>query len=136
MARSNIQSLPTIQYFRGDTNVCRFLRTVSGVAIDITGFSYLLTVSRANSPSAAEAAAEQIMQLTGVVDPDQNTNTGQFDFQPSVSDYTPLLDADFVDAGNGQLVANLFYDVQETQSGGAIETLGKGDFQILMDITK
>lgn len=135
MARQNIPALQDVQYFRGDTNACPFSRTVDNVAIDITGFSFLLTVSRLNSPLSGEAVANQIMQLTGVVDPDQVANTGLFRFTPVVADYNSIVDADYVNT-NGVLVAQFHYDIQETNAGGNIETLGKGSFEVLMDITK
>lgn len=138
MARTNIQNLGTIQYFRGDTNACPFQRTVNGSPIDITGYAYLLTVSRQNSPLAAEAAAAQIMQISGVIEPDQVSNIGQFSFAPAVLDYASIQDSDYIEtpANSGILVAEFFYDIQETAPAGAIETFGKGLFQVLMDITK
>lgn len=138
MARQNIQPLASIQFFRGDTNRCTFIRQVDDQPIDITGYAYLFTISRVNSPLAAQAAADQIMQLTGIVDPDQANNTGAFSFSPTVNDWMGVPEGDFVEtpAASGILVASYFYDIQETQPSGPIETLGKGIVQVLMDITK
>lgn len=133
MARNSIQVLSTVQYFRGDTNKCQFTRTLNAVPVDITGFSYLLTVSRLLSPKAAEAAANEIMQVVGVLDDAVN---GVFSFAPSVADYSTILDADYEQLSNGVLVASFYYDIQETNAAAEITTIGTGTFQVIQDITK
>ena len=101
---------------RGDTR--RIQRTVkeNGVAIPITDWTFLLTISREEDPVDT---VEQIAQIIGVITDAAN----------GVVDFTPLAkDVDWV-GGN-------FFDIEAVDSDGGISTLDKGQFTLLQDITK
>ena len=108
---------------RGDTFPDQFtVRSVradgtAGSAIDITGFSFLLTVDPTEFPTDALG---NLFQLTGVI---VDAPAGKVEFAPTAveSDQTP---------------ASYFYDVQMTDTGGAIRTISVGPYVITQDITK
>lgn len=109
---------------RGDT--APFTITITddatpGVPIDITGFSFLLTVDPAQTP---DSAANNLFQLgvgTGLVlsDPANGVITVEL----------PIGDAD-------QTPAVYFYDLQQTDTGGFIRTILEGQWEVVQDITK
>jgi hypothetical protein len=103
---------------RGDSDAKGFqIKDSAGVAIDITGFSYLLTVNSEKDPT--DMINEQF-QVVGVITDALN---GRVSFSPTAvnTDITP---------------STYFYDIQQTDGGGAISTLIKGKCKIIQDITK
>lgn len=103
---------------RGDTFPDQFtLKDAAGVVIDITGFSFLLTVDPSPTPSDALG---NLFQLTGTITDAAN---GVVEFAPSAvqSDQTP---------------STYFYDIQWTDGAGAIRTIIVGEYIITQDITK
>jgi hypothetical protein len=104
---------------RGDTFPEQFvLSDGSGVAIDITGFTFLLTVDPAPDPTDALA---NLFQITGsIVIPATN---GTVEFAPSVMD-------------SDQVPNTYFYDIQMTDAGGAVRTIVKGKWIVQQDVTK
>ena len=103
---------------RGDTHVMAFtLQDSAGAAIDISGFSFLMTVDPAEEPPDAN---NNLFQLTGVLDDAPN---GRFSFAPSA------LEAD-------QAPGEYFYDIQMIDAGAAIRSIVEGKFIFEQDITK
>ena len=110
----------TINYCRsrGDTFAIQIaIENSAGGPIDISGFSFLLTVDPSSEPADALG---NIYQLTGVIDDAPN---GLVSFAP---DPTEAMSAP----------GDYFYDIQQTDAGSLVRTIAKGDWQILQDITK
>lgn len=103
---------------RGDTFAIQIqIQDSAGAAINITGFSFLLTVDPSDEPADALA---NIYQLTGVIDDAPN---GLVSFAPSAPNAL---------AAPG----DYFHDIQQTDAGGLLRTIAKGAWQIIQDITK
>jgi len=103
---------------RGDTfSIQIAIKDSVAAAIDVTGFSFLLTVDPSATPTAA---GTNIYQLIGVLDDAVN---GLVSFAP---DATDALSAP----------GNYFYDIQQTDAASKIRTIAKGKWTILQDITK
>jgi len=103
---------------RGDTWAPEFaLQSSAGVARDITGNAYKLTVNKHREPSST---THQVLQLTGQI---TNAAGGLVRFNVGVleADTPPGL---------------YFYDVEETTGEGLKRTIAKGTWQVLQDITK
>ncbi len=100
---------------RGDTRALVFniLNPDGTTPTDLVGFSYLLTVDSREEP---DDASTQQFQLTGIV---SGTSVSFLPTAPNVAS-----------------IADWFCDLEETDSGGLIETIGKGTFTIQQDITK
>ena len=90
--------------------------------LDITDYTFLLTVDTRQNP---DDASTQLFQLVGLVDPDQEANTGCVSFLPSVTN-------------TDQDPATYYYDIQMTYGPGLayLRTIAKEKFNIVMDITK
>jgi len=103
---------------RGDT--CAIQREIksksTGAAIDISGYSFLLTVNSEKEPANSD---NQIFQVSGTI---TSALSGLVDFFPSVSD-----------ASN---VGDYFYDIQLTDAGGKKRTIESGRYRVSQDITK
>ncbi len=103
---------------RGDNFPFQFtIQDSAGVAIDITGFSFLMTVDPEPDPSDA---LNNLFQLTGTIVDGPN---GRVDFEPTTVDMDQTPDT-------------YFYDVQMIDVGLAVRTAVKGEFEIQQDITK
>lgn len=103
---------------RGDTVPWTFtIKDSAGTAVDITGFSFLLTVDPSSEPAND---TNNLFQLTGTI---TNAAGGVVQFMMSAvqADQTP---------------GEYFYDLQQTDGGGAIRTLAKGTFEFKQDVTK
>ena len=103
---------------RGDSDAKGFIIQDSvGVAIDITGFSFKLTVSSDRDPT--DQVNEQFT-IVGVIGVAVN---GTVSFAPTIAntDITPGI---------------YFYDVEQTDVTGKIKTVIKGRAKIIQDITK
>ena len=112
-----VPSQITIERVRGDTFPFVFsIQDAAGAPIDITGFSFLLTVDP--NPEPVDSSGN-VFQLTGVVIDAAN---GKVQFAPSA-----------VEADN---VGEFFHDLQQTDGGGAIRTVAQGPFNLTQDITK
>lgn len=103
---------------RGDTFAFEFtVKDAAGAVVDVTGASFLMTVDLNPDPTTSD---DNLFQLTAtLVDP---TN-GVISFTPSAANMDQVFDI-------------YFYDIQMTDSGGAIRTIAKGQFEITADITK
>lgn len=109
--------MATITRYRGDTAPDQFTVQRDGVAVDITGCTFKLTVNSEQNPVDI---TNQLFQLTGTI---TNAALGQVEFSPTA------LQAD-------QLPGRYFYDVQMTDTGGGIRTATKGSYRFKEDITK
>ena len=109
----------TVQRTKGDTYPEEFiLRDASQTPIDVTGFTFVLTVDTREEPD--DATTNQF-QLTGVLEDAPN---GRISFQPSQPN------ADLLDPGT------YFYDIQQTDGASNIRTISKGQYIILPQITQ
>ena len=102
---------------RGDTYPITFtIKDSAGVVIDITGFTYLLTVDPSEEPADALA---NLFQLTGVV---ALGTDGKVAFTLSV--------------GEADNLGEFFYDIQQTDGASALRTVVKSTWVFEQDITK
>ncbi len=108
----------TICWGRGDSDPKGFIiQDSEGVAVDVSGFSFKLTVNSEKAP--ADQVNEQFT-ITGVLIDAPN---GRISFAPTITDtdITPT---------------TYFYDIEQTDGAGAISTLIVGKAIIVQDITK
>jgi hypothetical protein len=108
-------SAADIEWARGDSST----REIT-IGVDITGAAFLLTVNTVLNPTVSPAFGTQLFQVVGAI----------FDAPGGIVHFTPLVTDTDVAPGR------YFYDVQMTDSGGAISTIIKGTCRILQDITK
>lgn len=103
---------------RGDTtpDALKVTNNSTGQIVNLAGCSFLLTVSREQNPVDAST---QVFQLQGVVN---DPATGVVEFTPTLAQ-----------ADN---VGYFFFDIQMTDSYGAVQTLVKDVYQFTQDITK
>ena len=108
----------TICWGRGDSSAKGFIiQDSAGVAIDITGFTFKLTV---NSDKAPPDQTDEQFSIAGVIGVAAN---GTVSFAPTTVD-TDIAPATY------------FYDIEQTDSGGSISTLIIAKALIVQDITK
>lgn len=105
-------------FTRGDTLRWTFeVKEADGTTpVDITGFSFLLTVDPSSEPTDASG---NLFQLTGTL-LTPASGIVAFEMSPSQADR----------------VGVFFYDLQMTDAGSRIRTILKGAFQFDQDITK
>lgn len=101
---------------RGDTYRIRRTVKVSGVAVNITGWTFKLTVNAEVNPADD---TNQIAQIDGTL----------FDAVNGIVDFVPL-STDVETAGH------YYFDIEATDTDSQISTLDKGSFILLQDITK
>jgi hypothetical protein len=106
-----------ITRFRGDTIPIVFNVTSNGVAVDITSWSFTLTIDPSTNPADA---AKNVLQLTGTLT------------APLTGEVTFTMTALQADIAPG----TYHYDVQGTDGAGVIRTFGVAKFVIDQDITK
>ena len=103
---------------RGDTFPWTFtVKDAAGAPVDITGFSFLLTVDPVPDPTTN---VNNLFQLSGTI---TNAPGGVVQFSLST------LQAN-------QNPNDYFYDVQMTDGAGKIRTIARGTFTFEQDITK
>ncbi len=103
---------------RGDTTPWTFtIQDSTGAAIDISGFSYLLTVDPNEEPTDA---VNNLFQLTGTLT-DPTNGVVEFELSAVEADQTP---------------AEYFFDLQQTDGASKVRTIAKGVFEFMQDITK
>lgn len=107
--------------YRGDTAADEItVQDSSGNAVDVTGFSFLMTVSSIENPKDTSA---QLYQIAGVI---TNGVAGTVEFVPTATQ------AD-------QKPATYYYDIQmedTSVSPSRLKTLAKGSYTFTQDITK
>lgn len=102
---------------RGDTYPIVYTITDSaGVVVDITGFTYLLTVDPSEEPLDALG---NLFQLTGTV---ALGTDGKVSFTLS--------------SGEADNIGDFFYDIQQTDGASALRTVVKSTWLFEQDITK
>lgn len=107
-----------IERYRGDTAADEWTITDSaGVAIDIAGFSFILSVNSLENPPDNTT---ELYNVSGTI---TAALSGIVEFSPSA------LNAD-------QKPAVYYYDVQMTDTGGRLKTIDKGKYTYNQDITK
>jgi len=108
-----------IRRLRGDTKpIPKILKSDdTGLAVNITGYTFVLTVDTQQNPP--DAVTQQFQISGSIID----GPAGKVQFQPSLgqADQTP---------------GTYWYDIQITEASGAIVTLLKGKWLIRQDITK
>lgn len=104
-------------FTRGDTVLWTFQVKSSGVAVNITGFSFRLTVDPNEDPTDALA---NLFVLTGTIT-DAPNGIVQFGMSTLQANQTP---------------SDYFFDLEMTDGSGKIRTIAKGKFMIHQDISK
>jgi len=112
--------LKTLRMYRGDSYPISITISDSetGLAIDITGYSFKLTVNSDQNPTSI---TNQKFTVVGILDSDPTT--GKVSFTPTSlnTDISP---------------ATYYYDIEMTDASNNIKTIAKSTFIILQDITK
>ncbi len=108
----------TICWGRGDSDAKGFIiQDSAGVAIDITGFTFKLTVNSDKAPS------DQVNEQFSVIGAITDATNGKVAFAPTVTDTDIAPDT-------------YFYDIEQTDGSGRISTLIVAKAIIVQDITK
>ncbi len=103
---------------RGDTAADVYLvKDETGAALDISGFSFILTVNTLKNPPDTTT---ELYSLTGVI---ISAVDGRVEFVPTL-------------ANSDQKPTNYFFDVQMTDSSGRIKTIDSGKYLYKQDKTK
>lgn len=114
---STTVSTSDICRFRGDDySFTITIKDSAGDAVDITGFSFLLTIDPSSAPTSD---TNNLDQLTGTI---TDATGGQVRFDPT--------------ATSVGTVGNYFYDVQQTDAGGKVRTILTGKWDVEQDVTK
>jgi len=101
-----------INRYRGDTKRISYKLTSSNDPVDVTGWSFKMSISATENP---ETAAEYL--INAVID---NATNGEIHFPFTID----------IPAGS------YFYDIQATDNNAEIETIEKHKMIISQDITK
>ncbi len=108
----------TVERYRGDTYANIFaIKDSNGDPIDITGYSFKLTVNTLKEP---DSDLTQLFQITGAL---VSPSLGTVKFAPNVTQ------AD-------QDPGTYYFDIQMTDGTGAIQTVALGKYVFKQDITK
>jgi hypothetical protein len=112
--------LKKVEWYRGDSYPLEITvkDSATEAAIDITGYSFIMTVDTEKYPTDA---LTKLFDVAGVLDADPTT--GKVSFTPTTID-------------TDQDVGTYYYDIQMTDVSGNIRTIVKNDFKIVQDITK
>ena len=106
-----------ISRYRGDTK--RIVKRVVDAdknAVDITSWSAVLTVNSEENPADA---TNQIEEITATIL--GAATDGRFSFVPS---------------GTADVVGTSYYDIQVTDNNGEVDTMEKGEWIVVQDISK
>lgn len=103
---------------RGDTTPWTFtVQDSAGAAVNITGFTYVLTVDPSDEPTDA---VNNLFALTGTITDGPN-GIVEFELSAVQADQTPSV---------------YFFDLQQTDGSGKLRTIAKGEFEFKQDISK
>lgn len=106
----------TIERYRGDTKRLAYtIKDSFGAAINVTGWSFLMTINAECNP---DDTANQQAQITGVID---DAAAGKIYFPFSGVSLDP---------------GTYYFDVQVSDGNAETETLEKSEMKIIQDITK
>lgn len=108
-------------YTRGDTDPVQFrLTDKDGAAIDITGYTFRLSVDTVENPADTNRpTATEVFAVNGTITDGPN---GRFEFPMTTTE-------------SNQAPGTYYYDVERT-NGTAVRTIIKSTFQMMQDITK
>ena len=106
-------------FSRGDTVPWTFTikNKTTGAVINITGFSYRLTVDPSETPSNSN---KNLFVLTGTIT-DAPNGIVEFAMTATQADQTPDV---------------YFFDLEQTDAGLAIRTVARGKYEFQQDISK
>ena len=109
-----------ITWFRGDSYPAEIhiVNTNTGDALDITGYTFKLTVDTNKNPADDST---KLFELLGNIDPDPTTGKVAFTPTPENNDLVPK---------------NYYYDIEMTDPMGYVRTIAKNKWIIVQDITK
>jgi len=108
---------------RGDNDPKGFtIKDSAGVAIDVTGFTFTMTVNSAKDPDPVGPPIVGVEQFT-IVGTLVDAVNGRISFSPLVAE-TDIP------------ASTYFYDIEQTDVASKIKTLVKGKLKILQDISK
>lgn len=103
---------------RGDTFPFSFrIKDSAGAAVDITGFSFKLSVDTNEEPTDETS---QLFKLTGTVTDGPN-GIVQFTLSAVQADQTP---------------STYYFDLEQTDLAAKIRTVAKGEWNVIQDVTK
>lgn len=103
---------------RGDTFPFSFrIKDSNGAAVDITGFSFKLSVDTNEEPTDETS---QLFKLTGTVTDGPN-GIVQFTLSAVQADQTP---------------STYYFDLEQTDLVAKIRTVAKGEWNVIQDVTK
>lgn len=105
-----------ITRFRGDTYPDNFTIKTNGSPVDITGFSFILTLSNKENPTTESP----VYSINGVI---ENASSGIVSFSPTTEN---------ANQPNGVY----YYDVEMTDGDGKKRTLVKSTYTYNQDISK
>lgn len=102
---------------RGDTAPDELNLTDGGLAADLTGYSFVMTINTVRDPDPSIDLGDELVSIAGVV------NGGQirFPFSTLNADQTP---------------GTYWYDVQQTDPSGNTKTIRKNMYTFGQDISK
>lgn len=107
----------TIVRARGDTFPFTFtVQDSDGVAVNITGYSFTLTVDPGQNPTDA---TDNVFALTGSV---TDAAAGVVQFEPNATQADNL--------------GGFYADLEQTDGAGKLRTIGKGTWTFVQDISK
>ena len=107
-----------IERFRGDTAADRFtVKDQAGAVVNITGYSFKLTVNRLKHPPDA---VQQLFQVVGTI---ISGSSGIVEFVPNGTQAN-------------QLPGRYFYDVEMVDAAARVTTLEKDEYVFKQDVTK
>ncbi len=110
-------STKNVCWGRGDSRAQGFvIQDPVGAVVDITGFTFKLTVNTDQDPDPGT----ELFTVAGVITDGPN---GKVAFAPAITD-------------TDQAPGEYFYDVEQTDAGGAVSTVIKGVCEIVQDISK
>ncbi len=94
--------------------------TTPKAPLDITGFSYTLTVNTDKDPDPAVPIGTELASIAGVlIDP--VNGVVQFPWLPAEADQAADVD---------------FYDIEQVDATGKVKTIAKNQYKFFMDVTK
>jgi hypothetical protein len=117
--------LEAVVYFVGDTSAIGFVvRDPAGDPVDVTGYSFRLTVSRARHPSSA---GDQIASFAATV---LDGPAGRIGFTPLATSWSTAPAQDF-----HRGIASYWYDVEQVDAVADVHTYGTGRFLLKRGIS-
>lgn len=94
--------------------------TVPKAPLDITGFSYTLTVNTDKDPDPAVPVGTELASIAGTIT-DAVGGVVQFPWTPTQANQAADVD---------------FYDIEQVDATGKVKTIAKNQYIFFMDVTK